>query len=91
MMSLTELLDNLNLADVGSYEDGVYTLTTNESNTYSRFYSALEASPLTELDPEATVIDVDSANLVYYTDDYKLTLKGDLENNVYKLMIEELV
>lgn len=36
-------------------------------------------------------MDIDETKLVYLTEDdaYKVTLTGDLDNNVYKLIVEE--
>ena len=84
------VLDRLGIKGERSIEADKITVTTDNSNLYSNWYSLLENSDLVDLDPEETLMDFDETRLVYISDDYRITILGDLENNVYKLEIEEL-
>ena len=89
-MTQEEFLAALGIKGKKSIEADKIIVETNDSNLYSAWYSILDKSDLVDLDPEATVIDMNEAKLTFIGDEYQVTILGDLENNVYKLLIEEL-
>ena len=89
-MTQEELLNTLGIKGERKVEADTITVKTNDSNLYSNWYSILDKSDLVDLIPDETVLNIDEAKLIYASDDYTITLSGDLENNVYELKIEEL-
>ena len=88
-MTVEELLKSLDINGKIEVDGADYFVDLKNSNNYSYVYSVLDKSELVDLIPEYTVMTMDESKLVYTGDDYVLTLSGDLENNVYKLLIEE--
>lgn len=88
-MTPEELLRALDINGKIEMEGADYVVNLGNSNNYSYVYSILDKSELVDLIPEYTVMDMNETKLVYESNDYVLTLSGDLENNVYKLVIEE--
>ena len=90
-MTQEELLNKLEIKGSRDVEADTTTVSTDNSNLYSKWYTILDKSDLVYLITEETIMDIDETKLVYLTEDdaYKVTLTGDLDNNVYKLIVEE--
>ena len=90
-MTQEELLNKLEIKGNRDVETDTTTVSTDNSNLYSKWYTILDKSDLVYLITEETIMDIDETKLVYLTEDdaYKVTLTGDLDNNVYKLIVEE--
>ena len=90
-MTQEELLNKLEIKGDRNVEADTITVSTDNSNLYSKWYTILDKSDLVYLVTEETIMDIDETKLLYLTEDdaYKVTLTGDLDNNVYKLIVEE--
>lgn len=86
---LNKLLSDLNLTGKGKESGDKYVITVNSSNELSKFYTLLDKYEDADLDPEGMVMSDKSIYMVYLTDDFDITLKGDLENDKYSMIIED--
>lgn len=89
-MTQEELLDTLDIVGKRTLDNTNLVVETNDSNLYSNWYTILDKSDLVELSPTETKLDINDVSLTFFNDTYSLVLQGDLENNVYKLVVEEL-
>ena len=87
---MEELLKQLSIEDVGEIEGGVYTIDINSYDEFSAIYNKLEQSEVITKDSDESSFNMDEAHVVYLSDEYEINLNGDLNNDVYKLTIEEL-
>lgn len=83
------LLKDLNLTDRGKEVNGKYVITAKDSDEFSRLYTLLDKYDGADLDPEGMVMSDKSLVMVYLTDDFDITLKGDLANDNYNMIITE--
>ena len=86
---LNKLLSDLKLTGKGKESGDKYVITVDSSNELSRFYTLLDKYEDADLDPEGMVMSDKSIYMVYLTDDFDITLKGDLENDKYSMIIED--
>lgn len=82
-------------------EDNKYIVDLKDSDEYARLYTTLDNMSELEIIPDETVMDTDDVQLSYVSEDlkedaeigslsgYKITLSGNLDNNSYKLELEE--
>lgn len=86
---LNALLKDLGLLNKGKEVNGKYVITAKDSNEFSRLYTLLDKYDGADLDPEGMVMSDKSLVMVYLTDDFDITLKGDLANDNYNMIITE--
>ena len=79
----------LGITHVGDIQGGKYVIKLDDSNEYSRAYTALDKSELTDLDTEKVSMGLEGSTMVYLSDDYDITLKADFEANEYTIEAEE--
>ena len=94
---MDELLQAVGISKKGTYsENGSYVIDIDDYDEYGKFYAILEKSQendnLTLLD-ENSVINVHTTDVHYLTyddeteDQYEISLLGNLDQNIYKLVI----
>ena len=94
---MDELLQAVGISKKGIYsENGSYVIDIEDYDEYGKFYAILEKAQendiLTLLD-ENSVINVHTTDVHYLTyddeteDQYELSLLGNLDQNIYKLVI----
>ena len=94
---MDELLQAVDISKKGTYsENGSYVIDIENYDEYGKFYAILEKAQengiLTLLD-ENSVINVHTTDVHYLTyddeteDQYELSLLGNLDQNIYKLVI----
>lgn len=86
---LNKLLSDLNLVDKGKEVGNKYVITMDRSDDFSRYYTMLDKYENADLDPEGQVMSDNSIVMKFLTDDFDITLKGDLEQDVYNMVIED--
>lgn len=84
---IEEFLKELNIENQDGEDNIVVEL--EGSDDYSRFYTKLEHSELVDLDEEASAMDHDNSVMVYVGDDFVAKLYGNLERDIYRLVIEK--
>jgi len=89
-MSAQEFAKQLGITKEGNYVDGVYVITLDNSNEYSRIYTLLDKSNLCDLDGEEISLDVQNSLIVYLADDFDIKLKANFDNDVYSVSFEEV-
>ena len=70
-------------------DDGCYIIDLNEKQFFS-CESILDNSDLVELDEDSSNITYESITKEYISDDYLLTLIGDLEGDTYRLTCKDI-
>ena len=94
---MDELLKAVGISKKGRYsENGSYVIDIEDYDEYGKFYAILEKAQendiLTLLD-ENSVINVHTTDVHYLTyddeteDQYEISLLGNLDQNIYKLVI----
>lgn len=85
-----KFIASLNIPEKGYYDDsGSYIIEFEDEKGFNRAYSKLEKNDeLTEIS-NRTSLTLFGINIMYEKDNYIIQLKGDLENNTYKMIVEE--
>lgn len=91
-MNVEQLLKELEISQVGNYSSGgSYIIDISSSNEFGRVYSKLEDSDKLDQSENSALITLHDISIIYkYEDQFQLTLLGDLDNDTYKLVIEEI-
>jgi len=86
---MEELLRKLSISQSGKYVGDTYSIPIETFDELSLLYNQLEQSDILTKDSDESYFNMDEAHVVYYTDDYQLNLNGDLNSDVYTLIIED--
>jgi hypothetical protein len=87
-MEPSEFAKQLGIEETGSNINDVFTIILKDSDEYAKIYTLLDNSDLVKLDGEDVDISENNSILIYYNDDFTLTLSADLDNDDYNLTIE---
>lgn len=86
---MEELLQKLHIKDTGTYIEDTYTLDIETYDDFAFMYNKLEQSDMLIKISDESYFNMDEAHVVYEYEEYTLTLNGDLNDDVYKLLIKE--
>jgi len=87
---MEEFLNSLGIAGkFNKKKDGSAVLDLMDSNEYGKIYSKLDKSDLVEEDPDASSITYESSNISFSNDEYIITLVGDFDADIYKVVVRE--
>lgn len=89
-MSAEEFAKELGINQPGNYVDGVYVISLNNSNEYSKVYTLLDKSDLCDLDVEEISLDVQNSLLVYLADEFDIKLQANFDTDTYSVSFEEV-
>lgn len=84
---MQELLKQLQIDGKLNKTSAGYILNIENSNEFSKIYSKLENSDLVEEIFENSQVTPDTVSIQYRSDDYLLTLLGDLAGDSYTLTL----
>lgn len=84
---MEELLKQLQIDGKLNKTSAGYILNIENSNEFSKIYSKLENSDLVEEIFENSQVTPDTVSIQYRSDDYLLTLLGDLAGDSYTLTL----
>lgn len=88
---MKEFLRKLGITEVGYFtEDGNYVIDIESSNSFNSMYGTLDKSDLLEENEDASVVNLDVTNIIYFCDEYALNLIADFTQDEYKLVITEV-
>lgn len=88
---MKDFLKEIGINRVGEYsDDGSYVIELDNSNQWGTFYSKLENSDLLEKDEDSSLLTIENASQIYLSDEYQLVLVADFDNEIYKLVVNEL-
>lgn len=90
-MRIEEFVKDLGIESEVEYDNGVATVILKDSNDYAKVYTLLSDSDLVDLEPESVVINQELTSLKLTNEDFEVTLSADLERDIYKLVIEEVI
>ena len=91
-MTGKEFLNRLGITKEGiESDDGIYTVTLDSSNEFSRAYTILDKAKNVDLDSESVVMTEENVLMTYLADDFDILLKADLKNKRYSIEISEVV
>jgi len=88
-MEANELARELGFSQEGETKGKSYVIRLKDSNDYSRAYTLLDKSDLTELDGDAISLDVEKSTISYVSEGYRITLDADFDKDVYTVTIKE--
>lgn len=86
---LEKLLTDLNIKKEGKMSGESYIVVLDNSDEYSRMYTALDNFDGAFLDPEGMIMSDSTGLMTYLTDDFDITLRADFDNDKYYLVVEE--
>lgn len=87
---IKQALDILHLSNKEVKDnDNKVIVVLDSSDEYSRVYTALDKWEDATLDPEGMVMSVDTCIMTYLTDNLDITLRAELNNDKYFIVIEE--
>ena len=89
-MNAQEFAKQLGITKEGNYVDGIYVITLDNSNEYSKVYTILDKSNLCDLDVEEITLDVQNSLMVYLADNFDIKLKANFDTNTYSVSFEEV-
>ena len=84
------------LKDIGITNDGYfndnsdYIIDLESSDEYNKVYSKLSKADNLEEDGEESKIDLDTSNILFYSEDFELNLIANFDEDTYQLIITEL-
>lgn len=90
-MRIEDFVKDLEIENEVEYDNGVATVILKDSNDYAKVYTLLSDSDLVDLEPESVVINQELTSLKLTNEDFEVTLSADLERDIYKLVIEEVI
>jgi len=90
-MRIEDFVKDLGIENEVEYDNGVATVILKDSNDYAKIYTILSDSDLVDLEPESVVINQNLTSLKLTNEDFELTLSADLERDIYRLVIEEVI
>lgn len=90
-MRIEDFVKDLGIENEVEYDNGVATVILKDSNDYAKVYTLLSDSDLVDLEPESVVINQELTSLKLTNEDFEVTLSADLERDIYKLVIEEVI
>lgn len=88
-MEASELAREIGFQQEGETKGKSYVIRLKDSNDYSRAYTLLDKSGLTELDGDAISLDVEKSTISYVSEGYRITLDADFDKDVYTVTIKE--
>ena len=85
---MEDFLKEIGISKFGNYsDDGNYVVDLDEK-MFFRYESILDKCDLIDLDEDSSNITYEAITKQYDSDDYILTLIGDLEGETYRLTIK---
>ena len=89
MENIKDFLNSIGLYKEGNFKDNQYLIDISNSNEFGKYYSILNKSDLVNEDIEVSTVNVENSNIRFNSDDFDLTLIADINNSIYKLIVEE--
>lgn len=87
---MKQLLKKIGITDSGYYnEDGNYVIDIEDSNSFNIIYGKLDNNDEIEENEDASNIDLDITNIIYFCDNFAIQLTANFEQDEYKLTIFE--
>lgn len=90
-MRIEDFVKDLGIENEVEYDNGVATVILKDSNDYAKVYTLLSDSDLVNLEPESVVINQNLTSLKLTNEYFEMILSADLERDIYKLVIEEII
>ena len=88
---MKEFLKELGITEVGySTEDGNYVIDLESSDEFNRVYGKLDNSDLIEENEDASIVNLDVTNIIYFSDDFALNLIADFTQDEYRIVVTEV-
>ena len=84
---MKEFISKLGINLTGTMVEGNYVIDIPDSDVYSKVFTLLDNSELVTVSETQSVVNEDNAVSVFVNPLYTLSLIGDLENDVYTLVV----
>lgn len=87
---IEKALRELGIDKIGYYDkDKSYVVDIDDSDEWGEYDSILEKSDYDFLDEKST-LNYNNSNQVYQKDDLQISLIADFDNDLYKLVVQEV-
>lgn len=90
-MTIEKFLKELNIDKEIKYEKEKAVITLDDSNEYAKLYTLLTESDMLDLESEEVVVNQKIVSLKFLRYDYEVILSADLERDIYRITIEEII
>lgn len=88
---MKEFLRELGITQQGEYtEDNNYVIDLENSNEFNRVYGKLDSSDRIEENEDASVVNLDVTNIIYFCDEFAINLIADFTQNEYKIVVTQV-
>lgn len=87
---MKEFLKKLGINEIGYFtEDDNYIIDLENSNDFNRIYGILDNSDIIEENEDASVVNLDVTNVIYFCEEFAINLIADFTQNEYRLVVSE--
>lgn len=88
---MKEFLRELGITQQGEYtEDNNYVIDLESSNEFNKVYGKLDSSDLIEENEDASVVNLDVTNIIYFCENFAINLIADFTQDEYKIVVTEV-
>ena len=88
---MKEFLRELGITQEGSFtEDNNYVIDLESSNEFNKIYGKLDSSDLIEENEDASVVNLDVTNIIYFCENFAINLIADFTQDEYKIVVTEV-
>ena len=88
---MKSFLNKLGITQAGYFtEDDNYVIDLEDSDEFNNIYGKLDKSDLVEENEDASVVNLDVTNIIYFCDNFVINLIADFTQNEYKIVVIEV-
>lgn len=88
---MKQFLKDIGITEVGYFtEDGNYVIDLENSDAFNKVYGKLDNTDLIEENEDASVVNLDVTNIIYFCDEFAINLIADFTQNEYKIVVTEV-
>ena len=88
---MKSFLNKLGITQVGYFtEDDNYVIDLENSDEFNNVYGKLDKSNLVEENEDASVVNLDVTNIIYFCDNFAINLIADFTQDEYKIVVTEV-
>ena len=88
---MKQFLTEIGITDVGYFtEDNNYVIDLENSDAFNRVYGKLDSTDLIEENEDASVVNLDVTNIIYFCDEFVINLIADFTQDEYRIVVTEV-
>lgn len=86
---ITNFLKSLGISTEGGFKGNRYIVELKDSDEWARYYSVFSENPDFELSEASSMSQEFASVITYVSDEYKVGLNANFDDNYYTLSLEE--